>query len=305
MGGKIIKQDLLEKRMDELTNENKINTVLIEKINKLINSLSSDFSKNYNKKENNWILGDFDEKIISNMVFVSSFESKSGNMMEDIATEIAKVTFGKDNVPLVVAGRNITTEEFEKFKADYIKKGKKAQVIISKSNLKDCKKIASNFREDQKGSTGQSSTLNQTSLQDILNEIPNKIEEINVKPVDLIYKKEEEINLLEIKAGGDLDSSNAPGNIDKMFTWVSMLGSKCNLYFATLYHKDGEGNLWKGGVKKYIGNDMILVGKEFWEKILPKDISFEKFKEMYFQACKNAELNKNMTELIDSVIQKE
>jgi len=291
--------------MPEKTNEVKIKKILVEKINKLIESLSADFEKNYNKKENNWILGDFDENMISNMVFVSTFESKSGNMMENIATEISKITFGRDNVPLVIAGRNITDGEFEEFTADYIEKGKKAQVIISKVKLKDCKKTASKFREDNKGEPRSSSNLNQEKLKEILDETPEEITTINVKPVDLIYKDNGELNLIEIKAGGDLDSSNAPGNIDKMFTWVSMLGKECNLYFATLYHKDGEGNLWKGGIKKYIGDEMILIGKNFWEKILPSDINFDKFKKIYFEACNEANLNQKMTELINSVISQE
>jgi len=285
--------------MPEETNEDKIKKILIEKVNRLIANLSADFEKNYNKKENNWILGDFDEKMISNMVFVSSFESKSGNMMEDIATEIAKVNFGEENVPSVIAGRNITDEELEEFTTSYTKK---AQIIISKANLKDCTKTASKFRTDNKGEPRSSSDLDQEKLKEILDEEPEEIATINTKPVDLIYLDNGEINLMEIKAGGDLDSSNAPGNIDKMFTWVSMLGKECNLYFATLYHKDGEGNLWKGGVKKYIGDEMILVGKEFWEKILPSDITFEKFKELYFDACSEADLNEKMTTLISSVV---
>jgi hypothetical protein len=250
-------------------------------------------------------LGDFDETMISNMVFVSSFESKSGNMMENIATEISKITFGEENVPLVIAGRNITDEELKKFTEDYMQKGKKAQVIISKVNLKDCKKTASKFREDNKGRARHSSSLDQEKLKEIIDEVPEEIETINVKPVDLIYNEDGKINLIEIKAGGDLDSSNAPGNIDKMFTWVSMLGKACNLYFATLYHKDGEGNLWKGGVKKYVGDDMILVGKCFWEKILPENIKFDKFKEIYFEACSEANLNQKMTDLISSVVGQE
>ena len=41
--------------MPEETNEVKIKNILVEKINRLIESLTADFEKNYNKKENNWI----------------------------------------------------------------------------------------------------------------------------------------------------------------------------------------------------------------------------------------------------------
>jgi hypothetical protein len=46
------------------TNEEKIREILTEGINKLINSLSRDFQRNYDKKSNNWILKDFDERIM-------------------------------------------------------------------------------------------------------------------------------------------------------------------------------------------------------------------------------------------------
>jgi len=282
--------------------EDKVKNILIEKINSLIDSLSRDFKKNYNKKENNWILGDFDEKIISNMVFVSTFESKSGNMMENIATDIIKIKLGENNVPLILKGANISDEEYNNFVNGHIKGGKNAQGIISKFDLKECKKIASRFREDNRGQDRQNSSLDQQKLYQIIKDKPKITDIITFKPVDLIYLKDGKINLMEIKAGGDLDSSNAPGNIDKMFTWVAMLGKECNLYFSTLYHKDGEGNLWKGGIKKFLGNDMILIGKQFWEEILPDGINFDTFKKLYFEACSEVNLNKKMTNLIKSVI---
>ena len=75
--------------------------------------------------------------------------------------------------------------------------------------------------------------------------------------------------LFEIKAGGDLDSSNAPKNIEKMLKIYSCLGKEnANLYFATLYNKDGEGKNWTGVVKKHISEDSMLIGKEFWNMIL-------------------------------------
>lgn len=40
--------------------------------------------------------------MVANMVFVSSFESKSGYAIETVANRIARLRFGKENVPSIV-----------------------------------------------------------------------------------------------------------------------------------------------------------------------------------------------------------
>ena len=39
---------------------------------------------------------------------------------------------------------------------------------------------------------------------------------IFTKPVDLAFFDGQDWNILELKAGGDLDSSNAPSNVEKL-----------------------------------------------------------------------------------------
>ena len=109
---------------------------------------------------------------------------------------------------------------------------------------------------------------------------------------------------MELKAGGDLDSSNAPSNVEKLLTiYVDMGIENCKAYFATLYNKDGEGNTWKGAVKKHLAfPEMFLIGKNLWNKILPNNISFEEFEAIYKEALEEIGLNNRIIEMINSCI---
>ena len=79
----------------------------------------------------------------------------------------------------------------------------------------------------------------------------------------------------------------------------------CKAYFATLYNKDGEGNTWKGAVKKHLAYpEMFLIGKDLWEKILPEDISFQQFVGIYKQALEEIRVNARIVEMIRSCVAK-
>lgn len=133
-----------------------------------------------------------------------------------------------------------------------------------------------------------------------------KTTQIYSKPVDLAFFDGENWNIMELKAGGDLDSSNAPSNVEKLLTiYVDMSIENCKAYFATLYNKDGEGNTWKSAVKKHLAYpEMFLIGKNLWEKILPNSITFEEFEEIYKEALEEINLNNRIVEMIDKCINK-
>ena len=62
--------------------EDQIKNIVYEEFSKLILNIEGDFKTNFVKKRYNFLLNQLDEKIIANMVFVSSFESKSGFAIE-------------------------------------------------------------------------------------------------------------------------------------------------------------------------------------------------------------------------------
>ncbi len=282
--------------------------IIYDEMLDLLENMEKDFAKNYNKKENNWILSGFDNIIVSNMVFVSSFESKYGNMFENIIRRIVQFKYGEENTPFFVKGIGISDEEYEDAVNDIINKKKnkrKEQLIISKFNKKANDGILSQFRASRTAQgTGKNRTpskLTQSELPKLLKENIICSDDIYIQPVDLMFFNSDDgrYKLFEIKAGGDLDSSNAPKNIEKMLKIYSCLGKEnSNLYFATLYNKNGEGNNWTGAVKKHIAGDSRLIGKEFWDMIL-KDVSFEQFLETYNLAFNEAGFNNVLSDLIN------
>ncbi|MCX7694236.1 MAG: TdeIII family type II restriction endonuclease [Caloramator sp.] len=232
------------------------------------------------------------------MVFVSSFESKSGNAIQECARRIASLKFGEKNVPLLVNPHGLPTND--------IQVTGREQVIISNIKFEDevvqseIQKFITHHMASGKGKKRKESTTNQETIKELLQLSKIKSNTIQTKPADLVFFDGDNWNIVEIKAGGDLDSSNAPGNVKKMLTlYVALNVPNAKLYFATIYHKTGEGTTWTGAVKQYLSYpDMFLIGSKFWEKILPEGIKFTDFCKIYGDAMKEIDLNKRLKTMI-------
>ena len=71
-----------------------------------------------------------------------------------------------------------------------------------------------------------------------------------------------------------------------------------------LYNKDGEGNTWKGSVKKHLAYpEMFLIGKNLWNKILPDGITFEDFVGIYQEALEEIKLNERIVNMIKNCLE--
>ena len=282
---------------------NTIKKIVVEEFSKLTNTIESDFKSNYRRKVNNFLLSQMDENITASMVFVSSFESKSGFAIETCAKRIARLKFGEENVPAIVNPRNLEHN---------IPTPVNGQIIVTdvdthNGNLRG--KISA-FRANNvasgRGKNRLECGVTQKSIKENLLPLATefKTKAIYTKPVDLAFFDGENWNVLELKAGGDLDSSNAPSNVEKLLTiYVDMGIENCKAYFGTLYNKDGEGNTWKGAVKKHMAfPEMFLIGKTFWTKILPDGISFEDFEQIYKEALEEIDLNHRIKLMIEDCI---
>ena len=62
-----------------------IKQIIIDEFSRVVNLIENDFKSNYDRKVNNFLLSQMDERITASMVFVSSFESKSGFAIEACA----------------------------------------------------------------------------------------------------------------------------------------------------------------------------------------------------------------------------
>lgn len=282
-----------------------IKQIVVEEFSKLVEIIEKDFGANYKRKVNNFLLSQMDERITASMVFVSSFESKSGFAIETCAKRIAKLKFGEENVPSMVNPRNLK---------HHIPEPKNDEQIVitdidtNSGNLRgEIAAFRANNVASGRGNTRKKSGVTQESIKTELLPLSNKYRTQNsiyTKPVDLAFFDGESWNILELKAGGDLDSSNAPSNVEKLLTiYVDMGIENCKAYFGTLYNKDGEGNTWKGAVKKHMAYpEMFLIGKNFWDKILPDGVSFVEFEEIYKTALEEIDLNKRINEMIEDCI---
>ena len=282
-----------------------IKQIIVEEFSHLVNNITADFESNYKRKVNNFLLSQMDSRITASMVFVSSFESKSGFAIENCAKRIARLKFGEENVPTIVNPRNLS----HNINPNTVS----GQIVVTDvaTHNGDLRGSISAFRANNvasgAGRTRIESGVTQESIR--INLLPlattYKTNKIYTKPVDLAFFDGENWNVLELKAGGDLDSSNAPSNVEKLLTiYVDMGIENCKAFFATLYNKDGEGNTWKGAVKKHMSYpEMFLIGKNFWEKILPDSISFDDFVGIYKSALEEIDLNAKITEMIDRCIE--
>lgn len=283
--------------------ENTIKQIIVEEFSKLINLIEDDFSANYNRKVNNFLLSQMDERITASMVFVSSFESKSGFAIETCAKRIARLKFGEKNVPAIVNPRGL------KYSISVPTSG---QIVVTDVDTHngDLRGQIAAFRANNeasgKGKNRVDSGVAQASIREKLFPLAEKYRTTSIytKPVDLAFFDGNRWNIMELKAGGDLDSSNAPSNVEKLLTiYVDMGIEDCNTYFATLYNKDGEGKTWTGAVKKHLHYpSMFLIGAAFWNKILPDGLTFGDFSEIYRSALMEIDLNKRINNMISKCI---
>lgn len=281
-----------------------IKEIVVEEFSLLMANIESDFKKNYIQKQYNFLISQMDSTLTANMVFVSSFESKSGNAMEACAKRIARLKFGVENVPPIVNPRGVP-HDMDPSKVI-------GQIIVTDIDVAsgDLHGEIDRFRANReavgRGKSRRQSTVTQSSIKELL-AISEKYRTrgYHTKPVDLAFFDNGEWNILELKAGGDLDTSNAPSNVDKLLTiYAGVHVENAKAYFVALYNKNGEGHTWKSTVKKHLAYpEMFLIGKQFWDKILPDGISFKRFTKIYKAALEEIDLNARMVEIINRTIE--
>ena len=284
--------------------ECEIKNIVFDEFSKVIKKIEADFGDNYIRKRNNFLLNEFDNNITANMVFVSSFESKSGFAIEACAKRIAYLHYGIENVPKVINPHGV----------DYDSKhiNGEGQFLVTDINLEDgdltgdITKFRANRVAHGSGKNRIESSVTQSSIKELL-PIGQKYRcegEVYVKPVDLAFFDGQYWNIFEIKAGGDLDSSNAPANVEKLLSIYTGLNKEnTRVYFATLYNKEGEGNLWKGAVKKHLSYpEMFLIGSQFWNKILPDGVDFNRFCDLYKYALSELNFNEHIQRMLEDTV---
>ncbi len=284
--------------LGDLIMKDVIKQIVIEEFSKLTKLIEDDFAANYKRKVNNFLLSQMDEQITASMVFVNSLESKSGFAIETCAKRITRLKFGEENVPAIVNPRGLKYN---------ISAPASGQIVVTDvdTHSSDLRGEISAFRANNeargKGKARQESGVTQEAIREKLFPLAEKYRTASIytKPVDLAFFDGERWNIVELKAGGDSDSSNAPLDVEKLLTIYVDMGIKdCNTYFAALYNKDGEGNTWTNAIKKHLNySSMILIEAAFWNKILPNGVSFDDFSEIYRSALDEIDLNRQLNRI--------
>ena len=272
----------------------------------MLDALKKDTPENFKRKANNFLLSQFDPDVLFYTVFTSSFESKSGNALENCAKAIARLRYGSQSVPATIQGCGATEEDVQRHKSS---SGDK-QVILTRTKISDVARhangILSLHRKSGRGTNRATTTgVTQSILrEEIINRTYEDSSTLEEKPIDLFIRVSETESLcMEIKLGGDLDSSNAPSQLAKFLTTCAIAcAPKTEGYFATIYNKDGEGKRFTGTVRSYLADDMILAGSEFWIKILPNEISFDNFVTLYHRALEAIGMNEAIREMVSAYV---
>lgn len=281
-------------------------TILIERLTTMGRSLKKDTPKNYQKKSHNFLLSALPQERVLEMVFTSSLESKLGNAMENSAKDIARVRFGEEAIPQIYLGEGSQEQD----KPDYLasmagrRLGKNQQIILTRRNQEQIEAHAATVRnryQRKRGGIGQG--ISQHILrEEIVGAEYDMTEHVTSIAVDLlIYLPARMTMCMEIKAGGDLDSTKAKEETLKLLT-LCAAANATHGYFATLYNKSGEGKGFSGAMTSYLAPDMMKSGSEFWGSILPDTMSYDDFQKLYKQAFQASRLFDIIEELTQDLL---
>ena len=178
-----------------------------------------------------------------------SLDSSLGNMLENLAIDIAKLNY---EVSQHVEGTLF------KEQTDYI-----AELLeqYKRSTSRRTPKLS-----DYQGLTQMTGTAE------------NKRHESDYYLVD---PETDTHYLIELKAGGDLDNKKARSEKEALLEQYCILANKLGeknvkILFATAYNRYGEGKPWKQGrVRQFFCEEELCISKDFWNLVCKSDNGYE------------------------------
>ena len=277
-----------------------IKKILKEEIGLLFDNLKTKMPSNYKKKRENFLLSPLSESQKAFMTFVSSFESQLGNAMNIIVRRIAILRYGVQCVPELILpdGTPSNNSQYD---------GRKEQVIMSSIDIGSAglKGEITKFitRKERNKKENKPCSLGAASLGELYDIAQRYKTNINKnKKTDLLIFADGKWLIFEIKAGGGLDSTKGKGDIEKLMLEFVALNKKNALVFYSTLYSTNTGKKIKGDEARYINSELIKIEKGFWDLILPIDISFEEFKNIYNESLKEFKIQLQIEKLIEDVI---
>jgi hypothetical protein len=99
------------------------------------------------------------------------------------------------------------------------------------------------------------------------------------------------IGFAELESGGQLDTSNAIGQSRKLVLAGLAYGKpELPLHFCCAYANAGEDRPLLGSLGRYLARgtgvrDGLLVGSQWWERLLPSDVTFDDFLRVFHEVA--------------------
>jgi len=187
---------------------------------------------------------------------VRSLDSSLGNMLENLAIRIAKLSFEvRQNVegPLSSSQTRAIAELLEKYKRREIK-----------PNVNDYQVLRMHKGEK------------------------NEAIERHESDYYLIDEDTKSHYLIELKIGGDLDNKKARSEKEAILEQFAMLSNvlpkeeEITIFFATAYNRFGEDKPWRQErVRQFFADGELLIGRDFWNFVCRNEEGYEWVLEAY------------------------
>jgi regulator of RNase E activity RraB len=199
-----------------------------------------------NMKINNVFIAALGRDIQYYSALVRSLDSSLGNMLEQMAINIAKLNY-----------------EVSQHVEGILKTGQTEYIADLLEEYKRHARIPNN-----------------ADYEDLITEGDDTSQEIIRHESDyyLIDKETNHKYLIELKIGGDLDNKKARSEkealLEQYCILSNSLGSNKNIsiHFATAYNRYGEDEPWnQGRVLQYFSREELLIGKDFWNMICKRE----------------------------------
>ena len=294
--------------------------ILLEKfINVQLSEMTENIKANFDsimeaRKENPFLI--IDEKINKCMGLGRSTDSQLGNRMQNIVFYAARLKYGDEVVPNVVS---ITFDEsaneikctcyyiplskydvaFHKESGRIKQQAYKQTVFVNKEiTIQTVSKKLGLVDNAQKNIEKYVKTFEVKEKETF--EYLKEFKEKNRIEIDLLLFKSV-IETFEIKLGGGLDTKNAPANIKEISKLKELFAfsNSNHTYFATCYGNgsDAVDKSFNNSQKPFDENDKILKNKVFWDLVLPSEVPYEEFINIYKSAFEKSGIEKTLKRL--------
>jgi len=232
-----------------------------------------------------------------------SLESKLGFALEHIINDLLREKY-KNDTPRVLLSHSLTEEDKECLSKLDPEVGSNKNIICSRYNEEAIYLAADRLVMFSKNTSKIGTEVFRKELIREMELIASQ--ELSSRPwsveVDATCLTKD-IGIVEIKTGGNLDESKASGDVKKLIVKYLAYGDKdLPIYFATCYanngkDKNGEYKKISGSLKKHFEHNKspgsmggLLIGKHWWERILPPEISYEEFEKIFSKVAKKHEI---------------